>query len=119
MATTITHAFDQYRVKLCSRDSGWINSYRYRAIISLYQGSTPVAYLRFMASVGNNSDSYYVDRSGKEVLNLLFEDSDFDRVVAMLQKESPLYVNLRRNYQGNEGLGSITTTDEPVGDEED
>lgn len=118
MATTITHTFDQYRLKFCSRDSGWISSYKYRALISLYKGSTIVAYLRFRESVGNYSDTFYVDRNGTEVLNLLFEISDFDSVLKLLQTESPLFVNLRKSYQGSEGLGSITTTDEPVGEEE-
>jgi hypothetical protein len=118
MSTTITHNIDQYRVKLCSRDSNWISSYKYMAIITLYSGGNQVAYLRFRPSVGNYSDSFYVNRSGMEILNLYFEDRDFDRVLALLQQETPLYVNLRKSHQGNEGLGSITTTDEPVGEEE-
>lgn len=116
--TTITHTVDNYLVKLCSRDNGWDSSYRYRAVISLYQAGKVVAYLHFKNSVGNYSDSYVVYSDGTEVLKLLFEDRDFDRVLALLQRESPVYVNLRRTHQGNEGIGSITTSEEPIGEEE-
>ena len=116
--SVITHAIENYRIKLCSRDADWDASYRYRAVISCYNAGNVVGYLYFKQSVGNYDDTYYTTRDGVDVVKLLFEDRDFDRILSLLQNESPVYINLRKTYEGREGIGYLTTSDEPVGEEE-
>lgn len=122
MSSTITYEIERYKVLLCSRHSAWMGSYRYQAVITLYQADTAVAWLKFMEGVGNKQDYYYVGKDGKEYLTVLFEIADFDRVLALLQNEKPLYVHLRKTYQTSGalhlGLGSISSDAEPVGEEE-
>ena len=122
MSSTITYEIERYKVLLCSRHSAWMSSYRYQAVITLYQADTAVAWLKFMEGVGNKQDYYYVGKDGKEYLTVLFEIADFDRVLALLQNEKPLYVHLRKTYQTSGalhlGLGSISSDAEPVGEEE-
>jgi hypothetical protein len=118
MSTTITHKIDEYKVLLCSRDADWVGSYRYMASITLYSSGQAVASLKFLPGVGNNNDSFYVNGSGLQFLNMNFEDKDFDRVLALLQNETPLYVHLRKTYKGSGGIGSISSDKEPVGEEE-
>ena len=121
MSSTITYEIEQYKVLLCSRHSARKTSYRYRAVITLYQGESAVATLRFMEGVGNNQD-YFFGKAGQEHLTLLYEIEDFDRVLSLLQSEKPLYVHLRRSYQTlgalHLGLGSLSSDPEPVGEEE-
>jgi hypothetical protein len=122
MSSTISYEIEQYKVLLCSRHGAWMSSYRYQAVITLYQANTAVAWLKFMEGVGNNQDHYFVGRNGQEQLTVLFETTDFDRVLALLQNEKPLYVHLRKTYQTSGalhlGLGSISSDAEPVGEEE-
>jgi len=121
MSSTISYEIDQYKVLLCSRHSSWVNSYKYRAVLTLYRENSAVATLKFMESVGNRQD-YFFGRNGQEYLTLLYEIEDFDRVLSLLQTEKPLYVHLRKNYQSSGalqlGLGSLSSDPEPVGEEE-
>lgn len=121
MSSTISYEVEQYKVLLCSRHSAWKTSYKYRAVITLYKAGAAVASLRFMEGVGNNQD-YFYGTTGKEFLVLLYEIEDFDRVLSLLQTEKPLYVHLRKTYQTSGalqlGLGSLSTDQEPVGEEE-
>jgi hypothetical protein len=123
MSSTITYEIGQYKVLLCSRHSAWVSSYRYRAVITLYEAgsSVAVATLKFMQGVGNNQD-YFFGKAGEERLILLYEIEDFDRVLSLLQLEKPLYVHLRKTYTTSGalqlGLGSLSSDPEPVGEEE-
>ena len=121
MSSTITYEIEQYKVLLCSRHGAWKTSYKYRAVISLYNGGSAVASLRFMEGVGNNQDHFF-GRSGQQHLVLLYELEDFDRVLSLLQTEKPLYVHLRKTYQTSGalqlGLGSLSSDEEPVGEQE-
>ena len=114
----ITNEFDNYKVNCCSRASGWRSSYRYSAVISLYKGAQKVGSIKFRGESSTLRDNYFSGRGGPDIVNLQFFDEDFSRVLSLLQQESPLYVCLRKSFSGNDGIGAITTTNEPVGEEE-
>ncbi len=115
----ISNEFDNYKVNLCSRASGWKSSYRYTSAITLYKGSAQVGSIMFRSESSTLKDNYFPGRSGRpNVVNLQYFDQDFEKVLSMLQTESPLFVCLRKTSNGTEGLGAITTTAEPVGEEE-
>ena len=120
---TISFPIEKYKATLCSRLTDWDTSYGYSAVITLYSSNRAAAYLRFKDGVGNNKD-YYSGAMGSETLNIFFEESDFDRVLALLQKEAPLFAHMRPTGQSSSngalkyGLGSLSTDEEPVGEEE-
>lgn len=115
----INNEFDNYKVNLCSRASGWRTSYRYSAVISLYKGPQKVGSIKFRAESSTLRDNYFSGRSGApHVVNLEYFEQDFEKVLGLLQQESPLFVCLRKTFNGNDGIGAITTTTEPVGEEE-
>jgi hypothetical protein len=115
----ISNEFDNYKVNKHSRANGWLSKYRFTSTIGLYKGSQNVGTIYFRAESSSLRDYYYPGRSGgPDLVNLNYFDRDFSSVLAMLQQESPLYVCLRKTYNGNEGIGAITTTNEPVGEEE-
>lgn len=119
----ISYPIEKYRATLCSRLTDWDTSYGYSAVITLYNSNRAVAYLRFKDGVGNHKD-YFSGPPSQETLNILFEEIDFDRVLALLQKEAPLFVHMRPTGQSSSngelkyGLGSLSTDQEPVGEEE-
>ena len=115
----INNEFDNYKVNLSSRASAWRTSYKWSAAIALYKGSVQVGNLKFWPESSTLRDSYFPGRNGApNVVNLEYFEQDFDRVLSMLQNESPLYVCLRKTSGTTTGIGGITTTIEPVGEEE-
>jgi len=115
----IINEFDNYKVNLCSRASAWRTSYHYSATISLYMRAQHVGTLKFKAESTTLRDNYFPGRNGApDIVNLEYFDQDFEKVLSMLQQESPLFVCLRKTYNGTDGIGAITTTNEPVGEEE-
>jgi hypothetical protein len=115
----ISNEFDSYKVSLCSRASAWRTSYHYSATISLHKGDQHVGNIRFRTESSTLKDNFFPGRRvGPDIVNLEYFDQDFEKVLSMLQQESPLFVCLRKTYNGNEGIGAITTTNEPVGEEE-
>jgi len=115
---TSEQQFDNYKVINCSRASAWRSSYRYGAVITLYKGKQKVGSLTFRGESSNLQDNHYISRSGVEIINLEFFEQDLPHVLSLLQQESPLYVCIRDTLNNNKGLGAITTTTEPVGEEE-
>ena len=115
----IVNEFDNYKVTKCSRAGAWTSSYRYSAVISLFKGTLHVGTIKFKGESSTLRDSYYAGRSGQpHRVNLYYFDQDFPQVLALLQQESPLYVCLRSSGTAKDGIGAITTTNEPVGEEE-
>ena len=115
----IINEFDNYKAVCCSRADVWRTSYHHSAYITLYKGTTHVGTIKFQNESSTLKDSYFRGRIGTpNVINLFYFDKDFDRVLSMLQKESPLYVGIRTSPSETHGIGAITTDPEPVGDEE-
>lgn len=115
----IINEFDNYKAVCCSRAAVWRTSFRHSAIITLYKGTQHVGTIKFQQESSTLKDNYFRGRNGApNVINLFCFDGDFDRVLSMLQKESPLYIGIRTSPTETYGIGAITTDPEPVGDEE-
>jgi hypothetical protein len=97
--------FNLYRVYYYSAPQ-----YNWTARIDLYMSAANVGTLLFMKE--GQSIPLNVITSG--VPRLHYSVRDFPAMALMLREEKPLFVNLNETN----GIGTISTSDEPVGEQE-
>ncbi|NVK63364.1 MAG: hypothetical protein HWE22_02205 [Flavobacteriales bacterium] len=106
MAIT-NHSFDTYRVYHYNAD----NTYGQTAVVNCYSGSSFKGSLYFYkegASVPASS------KTGSGYLYLRFSEKQFNEIITTLREEKPL--NMGFNDSNN--WGWVSTSQEPVGEEE-
>ena len=97
--------FNLYRVYYYSAPQ-----YSWDVCIDLYMDGTPVGTLLFMKAgqvIPGNSSPGGVPR-------LHYSITHFPAIMSMLREEKPLYVSLNTAN----GIGAVSTTSEPVGEQE-
>ncbi|MCY1719635.1 hypothetical protein OU798_04740 [Prolixibacteraceae bacterium Z1-6] len=102
----MTSEFDSYRLYYHSAPQ-----YSWQSRLYLYNNGAYVGCVFFMkegVSIPANTEA-----SGKPRLN--FPASKFEEIMNMLRHEKPLYITL----VPTNGIGTISTSSEPIGEEED
>ena len=97
--------FDRYRVYFYTAPQ-----YRWDVRIDLDQGGTPKATLLFMKA----SEALPANTSQNGVILLHYPMAHYPRVMDLLRNERPLYVTLN----AANGIGAISSSAEPVGEQE-
>jgi hypothetical protein len=100
----MTYSFDKYTVYLYSGTS-------YDALIQLFNGNSFVANITFYpgnAAIPANS----ITANNSLLIN--YRSNRFDEVLRLLQYEGPLQITVNPAN----GIGSISTKSEPVGEQE-
>lgn len=85
--------------------------YSWDVLVDLYNEGTWVGRIKFM----KEGQAIPANRMRGSATVLYYPISHFDNIMTMLRYEKPLYVNL--NVAN--GIGTILTSSEPVGEEED
>ena len=101
----MTNQFDTYRIYYQSTPR-----YYWQSRVYLYKGSEYVGRIMFIKEERPIPENKLV--GGKSVLN--FPTSRFEEIMGILRYEKPLYITLNESN----GIGTISTSDEPVGEEE-
>jgi len=102
----MTNEFNSYRLYYHSAPQ-----YNWQSRLYLYNGGTYVGSVFFMKEGVNIPANAEV--SGKPRLN--FPASKFDEIMKVLWHEKPLYITL----VPSNGIGTISSSSEPIGEEED
>jgi len=97
--------FDRYRVYIYSA-----RQYDWEVRVDLYRGGAPCATLLFMKA----GHALPPNSSNNGIALLHFPMSQYPAVIDLLRNEQPLFVALN----ADNGIGVVSTGDEPVGEEE-
>lgn len=97
--------FNLYRVYYYSAPQ-----YSWDVRVDLYKDGTPVGTLLFMKA----GQPLPANSSSGSIVRLHYSISHFPSIMTMLREEKPLYVSLN----AANGIGAVSTSSEPVGEEE-
>ena len=101
----MAHQFDSYRLYYYTAPQ-----YKWDVLVDLYNNGTWVGRLLFMKS----GQSIPANRMQGNATVLYYSISHFENIMAILRYEKPLYINLNTAN----GIGTILTSSEPVGEKE-
>ncbi len=96
--------FNKYRVYYYSAPQ-----YNWDARIDLSMNASSVAMLQFM----KRGQSIPANSVSGGIFQIHYSIHDFPAIISMLREEKPLFVTLAAN-----GIGTVSTSDEPVGEQE-
>lgn len=102
----MTHEFDSYRLYYHSAPQ-----YGWQSRLYLYNDGAFVGSIFFMKDGVNIPANVEVDGHPR----LHFPASKFEEIMNILRHEKPLYISL----VPSNGIGTISTSGEPIGEEED
>lgn len=118
MPTHISMQFDEYRVYYWSPKKA--KAHKFNITITLKSNGVQVGRLQFYPDNYSPlpSDSVYASARGSSVTLSYFE-SQYEHIIDLLRNESPMWISIVALTDGSSnGSGEITTSDEPVGEEE-
>ena len=121
MSKQIKTVFDEYQVYYWSPKKA--KSLKRNITVKLKYNNIQIGTLHFYPDNDSSlpSDSVYKGSKGTRI-TLNFFERQYEHILDLIRNESPMWIsivaNVGSNYGSYPGTGEITTSDEPVGEEE-